>query len=122
MKHNSRDVNPSSVDSREMTFAAVCAYIAGMAPIPLHARSVDAVAHRLRVTREIMELNQVEFAGAANIPPNTYNQWEKGVQPPSLAMAQKLCDAHGITLDWIYRGVPDGLPHSLAVKLLTKAS
>lgn len=46
----------------------------------------------------------------AGIAPNTYNQWEKGKQPPALDQAIRLCDVHGLTLDWIYLGDASGLP------------
>lgn len=85
-------------------------------------RSVEAIAKRLRATREALGINQAEFAERANIPNNTYNQYEQAKGRPSLDFAFKLRDTYGLTLDWIYDGDPSGLPHRIAKNLLESAS
>ena len=79
--------------------------------------SIEAIAHRLRATRAALGLEQAPFCRRAGIAPNTYNQFERAKGRPSLDMALKLCDAYGLTLDWIYRGDPSGLPYELARSL-----
>jgi DNA-binding XRE family transcriptional regulator len=77
-------------------------------------RDKAAVAMRLQLTRDALGIKQGAFAEAADIRPNTYNQYEKGKNLISLEEAHKLCDAHNLTLDWIYRGDQSGLRASLA--------
>lgn len=68
------------------------------------------VATRLRRTREAFGMLQNEFAGAAGIAVNTYNQYEQGARLMRLENAMALCDRFDLTLDWIYRGEAGGLP------------
>lgn len=76
--------------------------------------SIDAIAHRLKITREAMEMTKSEFADKAGIARNTYSQWEGAKGRPSLDQAIALCLRHGLTLDWIYFGNGEGLPLRLA--------
>lgn len=71
------------------------------------------IARRLRLTRDALRLTQRELAGAAGIATNTYGQWESGTRLIQPGAAVKLCDTHGLTLDWIYRGEPGDMPHKL---------
>lgn len=64
------------------------------------------VGERLRLVRQVLDLGQGEFARRAKIEPNTYNQIELGIKMPSIETAIALCDAHKISLDWIFRGEP----------------
>lgn len=80
-------------------------------------RSPDAIAERLRITRAALGMRQNAFAGAAGIAPNTYNQWERGIGRPDIDYAQALCDAHGLSLDWIYNGDASNLPGVLIEKI-----
>jgi transcriptional regulator with XRE-family HTH domain len=72
------------------------------------------VGRRLLLTRDALRLKQNKFAEAAGISPTVYNQWENGAVYPPADGAIKLCEAHGLTLDWIYRGHKDRLPSWLA--------
>lgn len=67
------------------------------------------VGQRLRVVREVLGLNQVEFGRRAGLAANTYNMIEGGTKLPSISVAIALCDAHGLTLDYIFRGDPSDL-------------
>lgn len=71
------------------------------------------VGARLRVVREVMGFQQNEFGRKAGIASNTYHQIEKGTKRPSLENAIALCDAHGLTLDYIFRGDTGDLRHSV---------
>jgi DNA-binding XRE family transcriptional regulator len=88
---------------------------------PPHLRTVPAISHRLRLTRLALGLDQTELCQRAGIARNTWNQWEKGKGRPQLDEAMKLVDAFGLTLDWIYLGDVNGLPHGLVLRLNTSA-
>jgi transcriptional regulator with XRE-family HTH domain len=79
-----------------------------------NVRGLDAIAARLRATREAFGLGQNEFARRAGIASNTYNQYEQAKNLPRLDFANQICDTYGITLDWIYRGDRSGLPMRIA--------
>ena len=80
-------------------------------------RTVEAIARRLIATRHALGLNQRQLCERAGVAPNTYNQWERAKGRPDIDGALLLCDAFGLTLDWIYRGEMSALPHGIAVKL-----
>ncbi len=65
-----------------------------------------AVGERLRLVRRVLDMGQGDFARRANIEANTYNQIEQGTKMPSIETAIALCEAHRISLDWIFRGEP----------------
>lgn len=88
-----------------------------MSKRPSDGRDKDAVAQRLILTRQALGLGQKEFADRARIASNTYNQYESGVNLPSLEKALALKDAYQISLDWIYDGDNSGLRHELAVAI-----
>ena len=52
-----------------------------------------------------------------------YNRIELGLVLPSVEVAIALCDAHGLTLDYIFRGDTGDLKHSVAegIKVLRAA-
>ena len=84
-------------------------------------RSLASIGDRLRLTRQVAGLQQNEFCLRAGLATNTYNQYEQGKRRPSIDHANALCDAYKLTLDWIYRGDPSGLPYAMAdaIKALT---
>lgn len=114
----SRDVMIVNHHTRERYSRCGSAIIPRMNTNDRSLRTVDAISGRLKQTRLAMGLTQVAFAGGAGVAANTYNQWEKGKQRPDLDQAQALCDAYGLTLDWVYRGDASGLPYNLATLLL----
>lgn len=74
-------------------------------------------ARRLTATRRALELDQQEFGTRAGLSQPQYNQFEKGKRAITLQAAMKLCVHYDLTLDWIFRGDPSGLPHKLAVAI-----
>ena len=80
-------------------------------------KNIDPVARRLALTREIFGLTEKEFADRAGVLLGRYHRWESGSIPISLSSAMALCAAHGLTLDWLYRGKLLGLPLWLAVEI-----
>jgi len=80
-------------------------------------RTAEAIGRRLRATREATGLKQGPFLALCDIAQNTYSQWETGARRPSIDEAIRLCDAHKLTLDWIYLGDASGLPLKITSKL-----
>jgi transcriptional regulator with XRE-family HTH domain len=105
-----------------MTFGAVFALTGGVPKATESERSVPAIAHRLRITRIAIGINQTELCKRTGISKNTYNQWERGKGRPELDKAFLLCINLGYTLDWIYLGDPSGLPAWIARSLAPVAS
>lgn len=58
-----------------------------------------------------------EFARTADIPQNTYSQYESAVSRPTIANALRLCDTYELSLDWIYQGKAGELKTSLLEKI-----
>jgi transcriptional regulator with XRE-family HTH domain len=81
------------------------------------SKNVDPVARRLALTREFLGLAEKEFAERAGVALGRYHLWETGRIPISLSSAMALCAAHGLTLDWLYRGKITGLPLWLAIEV-----
>lgn len=69
------------------------------------------------MTREALELRPVEICKLIKIGESSWSMFEKGERRITLAVANKLCDEFGLTLDWIYRANPAGLPHGLRMKM-----
>lgn len=71
-------------------------------------------ARRLRQTRMALGIDdQQEFGEAAGLEQSLYNRFETGKRLLTLQAAMKLCARYSITLDWLYRGDPSGLPYKL---------
>lgn len=85
---------------------------------PMDLRA-EAIGGRLRRARLALDLSQIELCRLCGFAPNAYNQWERGKRRPNLEDAARLCDALGVTLDYIFMGVTDGLPVRLARHLET---
>lgn len=74
------------------------------------------VARRLRLTRMALgysDRQQSDFAAESGVAQSHYNKFESGVRRLTLDIAMKLCHRWGITLDWMFRGDPSGLPTKL---------
>jgi transcriptional regulator with XRE-family HTH domain len=69
---------------------------------------------RLALTRQALGLNQQDFGLRAGLSQPQYHQYEKGRRCLTLAAAMRLCSEYHLTLDWLFRGDPSGLPYRLA--------
>ncbi len=58
------------------------------------------------------ELSQKAFAERHHFATTQYNNWETGARRIPVEAAEKLCEAYGLTLDFVYRGRRDGLSES----------
>lgn len=83
-----------------------------MDPNDVGDHAVD-VARRLKSVRTALGVTQADFSEAAGIGRTAYNQYETGTRLLTLAAAMRICERYGVTLDWLYRGDPSGLPHRL---------
>ena len=83
-----------------------------------HEYSKAAIGRRLKLTRQALGLKQNKLCRLAKINAQSYNQYEKGKKQPRLDTALTLCEAFGMTLDWIYRGELSGVDPALRIKLL----
>lgn len=72
------------------------------------------IAHRLRAVRAYHDLGSAEYAEQADVSPKSYSQWESGDFRMSIDGAIRLHDRFGVSLDFIYLGVLDALPHRMA--------
>jgi transcriptional regulator with XRE-family HTH domain len=72
------------------------------------------VGRRLAAARRALDLDQQEFGRRAGLSQPQYNQYENGRRLLTLRSALLLCDHYSLTLDWLYRGDPSGLPYRLA--------
>lgn len=90
--------------------------------IPVMVQSLAAIANRLTLLREALELNQAEICRAIEVQPNRWNQYETGERRITLPVAAKLVDRYGVTLDYIYLGDPAGLPKRIVDRLETEAA
>ncbi|WP_103173738.1 helix-turn-helix transcriptional regulator [Paracoccus sp. SY] len=79
--------------------------------------AVEAVAARLQAARQALGLTKREFAKRAGMGEQTYGPFENAERPLSLIAAKKIRKAHGLTLEFMYFGKIDDLPHKIATKL-----
>ena len=61
--------------------------------------------------------NASEFARTVGLTVSALGNYERGDRRPDIDQAILIVRATGVTLDWIYYGVPGGLPHRLAALL-----
>ncbi|ODM77768.1 hypothetical protein A6452_34390 [Bradyrhizobium elkanii] len=76
--------------------------------------STEAVAHRLKQTREAMKLTQVAWCKLVGIATPQWNNYESGGRRITVDAALKVCRATGVGLNWIYRGWENDVPINLA--------
>lgn len=86
-------------------------------------RSAQAIAYRLRITREALGFNQLRFAKEIGVDKNTYNPWEQGEDRTiPRDKAQRIKDRFGVSLDWIYDGDPANLPTGIYTRIQQRAA
>lgn len=74
-----------------------------------HADHAGIGRRLARVRTAFSDLSQLAWAEKHGFSHTQYNNWEKGVRRIPVDDAERLCDAYGLTLDFIYRGRRDGL-------------
>jgi transcriptional regulator with XRE-family HTH domain len=74
---------------------------------------VDEVAARLQLSHRALNLKQRRLCDITGISTAAWNNSETGDNRIGLDNAIMLCQATGLTLDWIYRGIRSGLTLAL---------
>lgn len=79
------------------------------------AATYPDIGHRLTAIRKAFsDLNQKGWADRHGFAVTQYNNWEKGARRIPVEAAEKLCEAYGLTLDFVYRGRRDWLSENAA--------
>jgi transcriptional regulator with XRE-family HTH domain len=86
--------------------------------IPMSTQNVDprsqsAVAARITALRQARGLIKAAFARSCGMTPQQLNNYETGGQMISTAQANKIASSHGVSYDYIYRGLLKDLPDDL---------
>ncbi len=68
------------------------------------------VGQRLILARNALGINQARLAAALKISAQRLSNYERGDRPLDLELAMELSRRYGVTMDYIYRGDPRGLP------------
>lgn len=71
-----------------------------------------AVAARIQSLRIEAGMSQADFAKSLGVNVTQYGNWETGFRQPSVAAAIRICEAHDVTLDWLFRGIITHRPAS----------
>lgn len=109
---SSRSVNLSRLHALAIDFTGSERFNAPM-------RSRDDIAERLRITQEALGLIAADLCEVIDCKPNRWSQYTSETSKRRITekVANALCDQFSLTLDWIYRGNPAGLPHDLRMKI-----
>ena len=79
---------------------------------------VVAVGRRLDTTMKVFGIptarKLAEFLGLER---TQVSNWYNGVGLPPVPHAIRLCETFHLILDWIYRGVPEGIPFGVWVRI-----
>lgn len=75
------------------------------------------IAARLHAAQAALGLSQKEFAERAGISEQQMSNYKSGVYRISLDSAIKLRETWGLSMDFIYFGILDALPHRIAKEL-----
>jgi DNA-binding XRE family transcriptional regulator len=79
--------------------------------------SAMSVGERIRVTRISIGVTQRAFAFPLGQTRESVTMYESGTRHPHWEVAVQMCDAWGLTLDWIFRGDLSGLSPMLVEKI-----
>lgn len=92
-----------------------CGSYGGMATDPA---SLPEVARRLRAVMLDARLEDVQaLADLSGAERSAASNWINGYNLPPVPKMVRLAEELRLTLDWIYRGVPDHLPMATGIRL-----
>jgi transcriptional regulator with XRE-family HTH domain len=69
----------------------------------------NKVGERLKSAREALGMSRSTINDKYEVKPNKMCQWEGGENYPDLFFLMRFCSDTGLTLDWLLRGVADGV-------------
>jgi len=72
--------------------------------------TAEKVANRLLFLREYLKISQKQFAIDIGTTAQHVSNWEKARNRLSLQGALSICDAYGVTLDFLFLNRADTLP------------
>lgn len=77
------------------------------------------IGDRLRDVRLALHptMSITDYAKMLRVGYTSYLNWESGLSRPKPEDAEKFCDALGVTMDWIYRGIASALAQNTAKAL-----
>lgn len=86
----------------------------------------DSIAIRLRALQKIAGATDQQMGNYVGVSRTAWanavgRNSKKPNKPPEEAMV-RLCQKSKVTMDWIYQGVYDGVPHALAIALQEELS
>ncbi len=73
-----------------------------------NASELVEIGNRLKVARLALDLNQKEICEVLGVKVATWNHWESGRRIPDPMAMKDLYLLHGVTMEWIYAGAPNG--------------
>lgn len=109
-QNSSRSVNSQVRHPLEIDFTA-------RESLKCRMRSTPEIAKRLEITRKAIGISAADLCRLIKCKPNRWSQYESGDRKITQQIANDLCDEFSLTLDWIYRGDPAGLPLELRMKI-----
>lgn len=77
----------------------------------------EAIGARLAQVRSVLNLSKREFAARADMSEQVYGPFENGRRPLTLEAAKKLRKAYALSLEFLFFGDKDKLPHMIAKDL-----
>jgi transcriptional regulator with XRE-family HTH domain len=81
--------------------------------------AAPTIGQRLRALRNSLDMDQSSIAAMVGVTQAAWSQYERGRRQIDIEVAGNVATRFGVTLDWIYRGDPSGLPMRLATILTT---
>jgi DNA-binding XRE family transcriptional regulator len=87
--------------------------------MPRRANSIQQheVAKRITALRQARGMTKAAFARSCGFTPQEIGNYEVGGRLPSIPAAHKICLAHGVSFDYIYRGILQNLPDDLRERI-----
>ena len=73
-----------------------------------------AVGRRLLMAIEAVNLTQAQVARQFGVSASKLGNWLRGDHYPDEYFIKQFCDRHGVTTDWVYRGVVSGVSTGVA--------
>lgn len=67
--------------------------------------SLESLGHRVRYLRKQKKLSQFDLSLLADVNKNYISDLEKGRRNPTLLVLERLADALGVTLEFLFKGV-----------------
>ena len=80
------------------------------------------IADRLKEVRGALNVTQIEFANTIGVSKQTYGHYEGGDTCIPPVRARRLLEIYGVSLDFIYAGSLDTLPHKISKALSSSPS